>query len=147
MTLLYVLPALPSGLVDDREVSRESGLQLKAIEDKNVQMAKRILAEAKKAIVQKGFDERRVKTVYRKRLVSLGISAATESQVTLFHAMRDLRRFMPKEVLDEAPELEKLWKQKAGEQIGPYMKKEFSMGNVATKVLEGAGSMTVCIVQ
>jgi len=40
--------------------------------------------------------------------------AGTESQVTLFHAMRDLRRFMPKEVLDEAPELEELWKQKAG---------------------------------
>jgi len=75
-TLLYVLPTLPSGLVDDREVSRESGLQLKAIEDKNVQTAKRILAEAKKALAQKGFDKKRVKTVYRKRLVSLGISAA-----------------------------------------------------------------------
>ncbi len=45
--------------------------------------------------------------------------AGTECQVTLFHAMRDLGRFMPKEVLDEAPELEELWKQKAGEQIGP----------------------------
>jgi nucleotide-binding universal stress UspA family protein len=126
--------------------------------------------------------------------------AGTECQATLFHAMRDLRRFMPKEVLDEAPELEELWKHKAGEQIAPYMKKardmliqaglsesqvntkvvdgsrsaaknileeaesskcativlgrrgqsgvkEFSMGSVAAKVLEGAGSRTVCIVQ
>jgi hypothetical protein len=52
-----VLPTLPSALVDDREIRRESRLQIKAVEDKNVRMAERILAEAKKALTQRGFHE------------------------------------------------------------------------------------------
>lgn len=55
---------------------------------------------------------------------------------------------MPKEVLDEAPELEELWKHKAGEQIAPYMKKAKEMllqaglkeKQVKTKVVDGSRS-------
>ena len=275
--LLYVLPSLPSLLVDDRDMGHEDRLKLKSIEDKNVQMAERILGEGKKGFIQKGFRDEKIKTIYKQKklgiprdismwaddtradaivistrgrsrieaffmgevarklleyckicpiwivsdvvksnhvLIAVDSSenalravdnagfmlAGTECQVTLFHSMRDLRRFMPKEVLDEAPELEELWKHKAGEQIAPYMKKakdmlieaglsetqvntkvidgsrsaakdileeaesskcstivlgrlgqsglkEFFIGSVTTKVLEGARSMTVCIVQ
>jgi len=55
---------------------------------------------------------------------------------------------VPKEVLKEAPELEELWKQKAGQQIGPYMKKANDMllqaglteKQVKTKVVDGSRS-------
>jgi nucleotide-binding universal stress UspA family protein len=277
VTLLYILPSLPSIIVDDRHLSHQDRLRVKSIEDKNVHMAERILADGKKTLIQRGFRDEQIRTVYQAKklgiprdicmwaddrqadgviistrgrsrievffmgevarklleycnicpvwivsgvvkskqvLIALDSSenalravdhagfmlSGTECQVTLFHSMRDLRRFMPKEVLKEAPELEELWKQKAGEQIAPYMKKakdmliqgglsesqvntkvvdgsrsaakdiveeaessksatillgrrgqsgvkEFSMGSVATKVLEGARSMTVCVVQ
>jgi nucleotide-binding universal stress UspA family protein len=74
--------------------------------------------------------------------------AGTECQVTLFHTMRHLRRFVPKEVLDEAPELEDLWKSKAGEEIGPYMTKAEEMlleaglseNQITSKVVDGSRS-------
>jgi nucleotide-binding universal stress UspA family protein len=34
-----------------------------------------------------------------------------------------LRRFVPQEVIEAAPELEELWRNKAGEHIGPYIEK------------------------
>lgn len=49
--------------------------------------------------------------------------SGTDCQVTLFHSKRHLRRFVPREVIEAAPELEELWTNKAGEQIAPYMKK------------------------
>ena len=49
--------------------------------------------------------------------------SGTDCQVTLFHSKRHLRRFVPQEIIEGAPELEELWKNKAGEQIAPYMKK------------------------
>jgi nucleotide-binding universal stress UspA family protein len=49
--------------------------------------------------------------------------SGTDCQVTLFHSKRHLRRFVPQEIIEAAPELEELWKNKAGEQIAPYMKK------------------------
>mgnify|MGYP001553764763 FL=1 len=49
--------------------------------------------------------------------------SGTDCQVTLFHSKRHLRRFVPQEVIEAAPELEELWTNKAGEQIAPYMKK------------------------
>ena len=48
--------------------------------------------------------------------------SGTDCQVTLFHSKRHLRRFVPQEIIEAAPELEELWKNKAGEQIAPYMK-------------------------
>ena len=74
--------------------------------------------------------------------------SGTDCHVTLFHSKRHLRRFIPKEVLDEAPELEELWRHKAGEQIAPYMRKAkemlldagFSEQQVETKVVDGSRS-------
>lgn len=53
--------------------------------------------------------------------------SGTDCQVTLFHSKRHLRRFVPQEVIEAAPELEELWTNKAGEQIAPYMKKAKEM--------------------
>ena len=225
VTLLYVLTSLPSLLVDDRDMGHEDRLRLKSIEDKNVQMAERILAQGKKALIQKGFRDEKIKRIYKQKKLGIprdismwaddrqadavvisttgrsrleaffmgevarklleyckicpvwivsGVAksnhvliavdssenalravdhagfmlSGTECQVTLFHSMRDLRRFMPKEVLKEAPELEELWKQKAGQQIGPYIKKANDMllqaglteKQVKTKVVDGSRS-------
>ena len=74
--------------------------------------------------------------------------SGTDCEVTLFHTMRNLRRFVPLEVLEEAPELEQLWKSKAGQEIEPYMKKAgemlleagLSKTQVSTKVVDGSRS-------
>ena len=74
--------------------------------------------------------------------------AGTDAPVTLFHTMRHLRRFVPQEVLDEAPELEELWKTKAGQEIEPFMNKAKEMllqaglneSQITTKVVDGSRS-------
>jgi nucleotide-binding universal stress UspA family protein len=74
--------------------------------------------------------------------------SGTDCQVTLFHTVRHLRRFIPLEVIEEAPELEKLWKHKAGQRIAPHMKQAKEMlleaglteTQIATKVVDGSRS-------
>ena len=53
--------------------------------------------------------------------------AGTDCQITLFNTMRDLKRMIPKEVVEEAPELEKLWEEKAAREVGETMKKAKAM--------------------
>jgi nucleotide-binding universal stress UspA family protein len=74
--------------------------------------------------------------------------AGTDCPVTIFHSMRHLRRFVPQEVLDEAPELEELWKTKAGQEIEPFMTKAKEMlvkagvseSQISKKVVDGSRS-------
>ena len=74
--------------------------------------------------------------------------AGTDCPVTLFHTMRHLRRFVPLELLDEAPELEQLWKTKAGEEIEPFMTKAEEMlvragvreSQISKKIVDGSRS-------
>jgi nucleotide-binding universal stress UspA family protein len=225
VTLKYVLPSLPPILADDRSLKRETATKLKAIENKSIRMAEKILNQAKSFFLQKGFDEDRLQTVYRKKadsipqdicnwveskradsvlistrgrsrleaffmgevssklleycrvcpvwivegkvtsnrvLVAVDSSdnslravdhvgfmlAGTDSPVTLFHTMRHLRRFVPQEVLEEAPELEELWKTKAGQEIEPFMKKAkqillragLNESQITKKVVDGSRS-------
>jgi hypothetical protein len=57
-----------------------------------------------------------------------------------------LQCFIPQEVIQAAPELEELWKNKAGEQIAPYMKKAretllntgVPQARIKTKVVDGS---------
>jgi nucleotide-binding universal stress UspA family protein len=71
--------------------------------------------------------------------------AGSDCQVTLFHSKRHLRRFLPQEIIEAAPELEELWKNKAGEQIAPQMKKAKEMllkaglpeSQLQTRVVDG----------
>ena len=49
--------------------------------------------------------------------------SGTDCPITIFHSVRHLRRYVPNEVLVEAPDLEQLWKEKAGQQISPNIKK------------------------
>lgn len=57
--------------------------------------------------------------------------SGTDCRVTLFNTMRDLKRIVPKEVVEEAPDLERLWEEKAAREIGEYMKKAKAMLLVA----------------
>jgi nucleotide-binding universal stress UspA family protein len=74
--------------------------------------------------------------------------SGTDCPVTIFHTMRNLRRFVPQEVLDEAPELEELWKTKAGQEIEPFMKKAEEMlvkagiseSQISKKIVDGSRS-------
>ncbi|UCG14356.1 MAG: universal stress protein [Deltaproteobacteria bacterium] len=225
MTLLYVLPSLPPILDDTKAMERETATKIRKLQNKSIRMAERILAAAKDSVLQKGFDEERIRTVYKKKEVDIArdictlaenkqadavlittrgrsrleaffmgevssklldycrvcpvwiveglvtskrvliavdssenalravdhagfMLAGTDCEVTLFHTMRHLRRFVPLEVLEEAPELEALWKSKAGEEIAPYMKKAKEMlvaagldeNQITTKVVDGSRS-------
>ncbi|MBT8406919.1 MAG: universal stress protein [Deltaproteobacteria bacterium] len=225
VTLKHILPSLPPILADDRSMNRETATKLKALENKSIRMAEKILSQAKNILLQKGFDEDRLQTVYGKKadsipqdictwaenkradsvlistrgrskleaffmgevssklleycrvcpvwivegkvtsnrvLVAVDSSdnalravdhvgfmlAGTDNPVTLFHTMRHLRRFVPQEVLDEAPELEELWKTKAGQEIKPFMNKAKEMllkaglneSQITTKVVDGSRS-------
>jgi nucleotide-binding universal stress UspA family protein len=74
--------------------------------------------------------------------------SGTDCQATLFHTIRHLRRHVPMEVLENAAELQKLWKNKAGEQIAPYMQKAeeillnagLAKEQIAMKVVDGGRS-------
>ncbi len=223
VTLKHVLPSLPPILTDDRSMKREIAIKLKSLENKSIRVAEKILSNAKSVLIQKGFDEDRVHTVFRKKdmgiaqdicawveskradavlittrgrsrletffmgevsgklleycrvcpvwilegtvtsnkiLIAIDSSenalraadhagfmiSGTDCAVTLFHTMRNLNRFVPLEVLEEAPELEQLWKSKAGQEIEPYMKKAKEMlleaglneTQISTKIVDGS---------
>jgi len=81
--------------------------------------------------------------------------AGTDCQVTLFHSKRHLRRFVPQEVIEAAPELEELWRNKAGEQIGPFIEKGKDLliqaglreEQIRTKVVDGSRSAAADILK
>ncbi len=71
VTLLYILPTLPPLLTDEKKKDRVIALKLKAVEEKNVKMAEDILLGAKNALLDKGFKENQIKTVYRKKQIGI----------------------------------------------------------------------------
>ena len=68
--------------------------------------------------------------------------------VTVFHSKRDLRRFVPKEVLQEFPGVQKFWQKKAGDVVAPYMKKArekliqagLAENQISVKLIDGSRS-------
>ena len=74
--------------------------------------------------------------------------SGTDCQVTLFATIRHLSRYVPLESLEGVEELQELWKNKAGQEIAPYMEKAKDMllkaglteGQIATKVMDGSRS-------
>jgi nucleotide-binding universal stress UspA family protein len=76
------------------------------------------------------------------------ILSGTEVMVTVYHSKRDLRRFVPKEVLQEFPGVQKFWQKKAGDMVAPYMKKARSKllqaglaeNQISVKVIDGSRS-------
>jgi nucleotide-binding universal stress UspA family protein len=277
LSLVYLLPKLPSILVEEGSKSREAMDQLLEIDKRSSRMAERIVTEAKDRLIQVGFTAKAVEAVFRK--IEVGVArdicswaetsrkadaiiissrgrsrleafftgeiankvmeyvkvcpvwmvkgrvkgknvllavdhsenamravghagfmlSGTDVKVTLFHSKRDLRRFVPAEVLQEFPGVQKFWQRKAGDAVAPYMKnacemlikaglaenqisaklvdgsrsaardilkeaeentigtiilgrkgcsdvRDYSMGSITKKVLDGASDMAVCVV-
>jgi nucleotide-binding universal stress UspA family protein len=278
LSLVYLLPKLPSILVEESGNSRETMDQLREIDKRSSQMAERILTAAKDRLMQVGFTAKAVEAVFRQ--IEVGVArdicswaetsrkanaiiissrgrsrleafftgeiankvleyvkvcpvwmvkgrvkgknvllavdhsenamraaghagfmlSGTDVKVTVFHSKRDLRRFVPAEVLQEFPGVQKFWQRKAGDAVAPYMKnacemlikaglaedqisvklvdgsrsaardilreaeentigtiiigrkgcsdvRDYSMGSITKKVLDGASDMAVCVVQ
>ena len=199
--LVYVLPSLPALVDEGEKIDKAAYAAIMNAEQKILKQAKEILENAKKLLIDKGLDEKRIKTLYRKQeggisqnICKLAFSSRTDavlltrrgrgetdietyvmgrvsnsmvesckdspvwvlgglgrtkkvlicidssenalravdhagfmlahrdSRITLFHAMRNLRRFVPGEVIADSPELEKLWEKREGKDIAPYMK-------------------------
>ncbi|UCE54015.1 MAG: universal stress protein [Desulfobacterales bacterium] len=224
-TLFYVMPRLPSILVEEIKKSKETVKKLQDIESRNTEMAKRLLKAAKDRLIDMGFAKETVEGVFRK--VEVGIArdivhwsekkkahavfittrgrsrletffmgevaakvleycricpvwmlkgsvnkknvlaavdnsenalravdhagfmlSGTDAKVTIFHSKRDVRRFIPKAVLNEFPEVQKYWRHKAGEEIAPFLQKAKDMllaaglgeDQITTKVVDGSRS-------
>jgi nucleotide-binding universal stress UspA family protein len=83
--------------------------------------------------------------------------SGTNCSVTLFHTYRNLRRFLPKEVIEAVPnsELEAIWYQMAGKEVLPYMNKAkdilVSAGldgtRISSRMVEGSRSAADDIIE
>ena len=81
--------------------------------------------------------------------------SGTDVNVTVFHSKRDLKRFLPKEVADEFPELQKFWQRKAGKVILPFIQKAKDMllesglreDQITTKLVDGSRSAAADILE
>jgi nucleotide-binding universal stress UspA family protein len=79
--------------------------------------------------------------------------SGTDCPVTLFHSKRQLKGFVPDEILKEAPELEAVWKNTAGEQVVPYVEKAkeklltagLNEEQITVKIVDGSRSAAVDI--
>jgi nucleotide-binding universal stress UspA family protein len=226
LSLVYLLPKLPSVIVEESSKSRETVDQLRGIEKRSSQMAERILTDAKDRLMNVGFTQKAVEAVFRKievgvardicgwaetskkadgiiissrgrsrleafftgeiankvleyvkvcpvwmvkgRVKSKNILLAidhsenamravdhagfmlsgTDANVTVFHSKRDLRRFVPAEVLDEFPGVQKFWQKKAGDVVAPYMRKAreilieagLAENQISVKLVDGSRS-------
>lgn len=100
--------------------------------------------ESQKVLIAVDTSENSLRAVNHAGLMLSG----TRCHITLFHSKRHLRRFVPQEVIEAAPEFEELWRNKAEEQIAPQMKKakqillEAGMreDQVTTKTVDGSRS-------
>jgi nucleotide-binding universal stress UspA family protein len=199
--------------------------QIKSVEERHVRMAEQILTEAKRVLIEKGFKEDKIRTMYNKMEVTIPkdichwaqsqeadaillgrwgrtevktffigeicdrlveccerpplwimggkvdsnkvlvcvdasenalravqhaglMLGGTDCEVTLFHTITNLRRFIPIALLEEADGLKNLWKEKSEEQISTYMEKArdillnagFKEDKIVVKTMEGSRS-------
>jgi len=226
ISLVYLVPKLPSILIEESRKSRETMNQLREIEKRSSQLAERILKDAKNRLKGIGFTQKTVEAVFRnievgvardicswaenhKKADAIFISSRGRSRleafftgeiankvleyvklcpvwmvkgkvksknvlmavdnsenamravehagfllagcdlsVTVFHSKRDLRRFVPKEVVQEFPSVQKFWQKKAGDVVAPYIKKARAMliqagldeNRISVKLVDGSRS-------
>ena len=72
VTLFYVVPRLPAILVEESKKSGDTLKQLKKLEDRNAEMAERLLAAGKKRLIEMGFAEKTVEAVFKR--IEVGIA-------------------------------------------------------------------------
>jgi nucleotide-binding universal stress UspA family protein len=141
VTVLHVLPGLPPVLIEESRKDAKMGEQSSNLKKKNIGLAERLLVEAKNKLVLRGFAESAVETVYQERRVGIARDICNwaednRADALIINTARD--------ILDEA----------RSNGIGTVVLgkrgysnvKDFSMGSIARKVLDGASDMAVCIV-
>ncbi|MCJ7541988.1 MAG: universal stress protein [Desulfobacterales bacterium] len=69
--LFYLLPSLPQILIEESTTSDEMARKFTELEKKNREMAQLILSEGEKRLLDKGFKEQVVETVFQKREVGI----------------------------------------------------------------------------
>jgi nucleotide-binding universal stress UspA family protein len=224
--LFYALPALPPILTEDYAMSKVYWDGLRAVEESNVEMAEKILTDARSAVIKKGFAKDKITTISKRKDISIALGIAqtadnnkvdaillsrhgrtglkdffmgeissklleycedypvwimggpvnsrkvlvgvdssenalravahagamlsgTECHVTLFYTKSHIRRFVPLEVLENAPGLEEIWQKKAEEEIAPYitnakemlLKHGLAADNIDIKIIDGSRSV------
>jgi len=232
ITLFYVLPRLPPGLIEEGRKDSDTFKQLKNLEKKNAAMADRLLAAGRKKLIDMGFTAKTVEAVFRN--IEVGVArdivnwsekyradavilstrgrsklvtyflgeianrvleysricpvwmvkgsiknrhaliaidnsknalravehagfmlSGTNAMVTIFHAKRELSRFIPEALAEEFPEFQKHWLRKAGQEIAPFMQKAKDMllaaglrdEQITTKVTDASRSAAVHILE
>jgi len=53
--------------------------------------------------------------------------SGTDCDITIFHTLRHVSRFVPMEVIKDTPDIEEAWRKKAGSEITPYIEKTKEM--------------------
>ena len=74
--------------------------------------------------------------------------SGTDINLTVFHSKRDLRSYVPDEVLKEFPGVQKFWQKKTGDVVTPYIKKAREMliragiaeNQISVKMVDGGRS-------
>lgn len=83
------------------------------------------------------------------------ILSAVDHPVTLFYSQRNLTSFVPRQVADSAPDLERLWQDRVGKAIAPVMEKARHMlidagvaeSRITVRAAEGTRSAAADIIK
>ena len=87
ITLFYVLPTLPPLLVDEKKKDPQIARKLREVEDRNNQMAERILDEAKRFLLAKDFRQARIKTVCKPKDLGVARDICNWAEMKGVHAV------------------------------------------------------------
>jgi nucleotide-binding universal stress UspA family protein len=81
--------------------------------------------------------------------------SGTDARVTIFHAKRELSRYIPDALAEEFPEFQKHWQRRAGKEIAPFVQKAKDMllaaglrdEQITTRVADASRSAAVEILE
>ena len=71
ITLFHVLPSLPAVLIQESRKDARTEEQLHNLKKKNIDLAERLLTNAKSKLVKMGFDEQTIVTAFQKQRVGI----------------------------------------------------------------------------
>ncbi len=80
VTLLHLLPHLPSILSADDSIEKYDWSKVSVAEKKNMEAAEQMLAKAKASLIQMGFDAERIQTIFQKKERDVAMDACRWSQ-------------------------------------------------------------------
>jgi nucleotide-binding universal stress UspA family protein len=225
INIIHVMTSLPSLLTDEKNVDKDVLASITRAESRGLAKAKRVLENAKKMLVGKGFREEKIKMINRKQEAGIAreicgwagsektdalvlsrrgttdletfffgrvsnnvieyckdspvwiiggrlnskkillcmdasenamraadhagfMLSGTDCEITIFHTLRHLSRFVPAELIVDETDLHNLWKQKSGKHISSYMEKAkdllleagLSESQISLKIIDGSHS-------